>query len=195
MTSHSNNNERCPRCHSEYGTVFNRKVSCNECNREFCSACFVKIPECTYLSYGRIYAVKTVMLATTVAKNVLSVLSLGQTVKERHICPVCYENKLSKEIADYQRAVEGKFLEVELISANYKGAKANYHNNPLEITTGWWRDRSNVQKALRVTAATHDRCFVNHIYWEQSTNSEPSESGKGTYYYTVWRASGIACNK
>jgi hypothetical protein len=194
MLFHSNNaHEHCPRCNHEYGNLFRRQVSCAECNRIFCSACFVKIPKCEYLAWGGIYGAKTVMLATGVARSILKGLFLDSAEPERYICPVCYESALADEIADYRKAVAGGFREVELISANYKGEKADYHKDPLEIKTHWRRNKSYVEKVLRVTAATHNRRFVNQISWEQGTKAESSERD-GTHYYTVWRAFGIACN-
>jgi hypothetical protein len=77
-------------------------------------------------------------------------------------------------------------------SASFRGKVPLDSTKPQErISTDWRRDKADSDRELRLLAAASGFDLIFEMDFDKSTGEEPG-SGKGTHYYTIWRAHGVA---
>ena len=83
--------------------------------------------------------------------------------------------------------------EIEVFPATYKGKKARIEKTGSHhISTGWYRNPSDVDTALSVIAAALGCNLVVEKTLQKGTGSETSDSGKGTHHYTTFSGTATA---
>jgi hypothetical protein len=139
-------------------------------------------------------------------------------LKWRHKCVACKRTFCSKHCKEYrdQELAEGLGVgdgfcrecgpdftaavsaskKVETWSARYKGhVPYDRRRGSKVIRSGWNRDRDDSVKQLQVLAAYHGFSVVRGMAFTEGTDSEPSRSGRGVHYFTVWRARASASHR
>ena len=108
-------------------------------------------------------------------------------------CPDCYKKynearyKILRSKNLYKQAPES----VRYYTIYYQGRKPK-HTDKYEISSDWFRNKYDAIEQLKIMAIFLECKNVIDVRFNKETEDEPSESGKGTHYYTVWSANGYA---
>jgi len=161
------NNNKCPSCNKKFW-FFKNKYKCVSCGKSFCFNCLRAEHEANYLNSD--------------------LYNIGGLY-----CESCFNEKVTPVLLKYRNAVK-KSKHVELFPFTYKG-KLKISSNSKTIYTDWYENKQETEEELKVSAAFMDCNVVYDIEWSKDTDSEPSENGRGTYYYTIWQAKGVLAIK
>lgn len=85
--------------------------------------------------------------------------------------------------------------DVEMVSWRYQGHKKFIVGSEIPIRSNYYRDRNEATHELQAFAKYHNRDMILKFKYERAEESETSDSGKGTHYYSTWSCSGIAVKK
>lgn len=172
---------KCFLCNTEFG-FFKWKHDCEECHKTFCSSCIVKFDnKKTYSWY---------LLDSPISKYSDSIIF------DSYVCKSCWNKNVSVFDKKYKHALDNTNL-VDSFSINYKGKVPIKSNSKiLNLESGWHKDRDVSLDYLKVTALTNDCNLIYNLEYFKGTDSESTgHKNQGTYYYTVWKAVGTACEK
>ena len=109
------------------------------------------------------------------------------------ICPQCLGTMVSEnqKLEDVWEDCE----DVEIVSSRYKGHKKFIARSEMPIKSNFYRKRDDATHELQAFAKYYERDMILDFKYERVEESETSDSGKGTHYYTTWSCSGIAVKK
>ena len=94
--------------------------------------------------------------------------------------------------ADLFDQVSDRAKKIQLYSANYRGrVPYDYGAKTMHVSSSWHRNRDFAERVVMLQAAAKGLDLVFDLKFEKTTGSEPGR-GKGTHYYSMWRASGSA---
>lgn len=159
----------CSNCNSEFG-VFRWKHECCGCEGVFCSKCLKSF-----------YGYKDLVVNTSEAGD---------------YCSNCWGQQVAPVVEKYKTSQQNA-SSVELVSVNYKG-KINIDQNvqPTILKSSWYKNREDAESSLKLSAAFLGCDTVLEFALEKNSKDEPSNTGKGRYTRSIWRATGKAvCTK
>ena len=85
------------------------------------------------------------------------------------------------------------FEKAETYSKNYQGKVPKASTSEIQkLETSWWESKDEAKKAIQIEAVFLECDVVVDLEFEKGTDSASSNNGKGTYYYSIWKATGIA---
>lgn len=165
----------CEICNKEF-SVFDWNYQCEECLKYCCIECHESLPDTGYLAFNPFSDIE-----------ITDYVLCNETV-----CIKCYKEKVAPIEEKYEKS-KSKSDSIEVFSSNYKG-DVPYKKNAKrkEITSSFRRDRDDALKELRVTADYLGYDLIYDRKWDKKTESKPSNTGDGTYKYSVWAASATA---
>lgn len=155
----------CKICNKHFG-LFHWKYRCGICENFVCRDCKEN------LNIG--YYKKRLYLDLKILNN-----------SSDCICKNC------QEVYRYKVSQINGYENVRVISHNYKGRLPQFTESK-EICSNWYTDKIDAEEELQKIAHFFGYDCVIHKRLDKGTGSETTENGKGTYYYSIWRASGVA---
>ena len=105
-------------------------------------------------------------------------------------CPGCFRDVVTSFSLRYDAACRHRHA-VRVFSANYKGKVTSDDRTERSIVSNWYRDKNECELDIRTQCAFLHLEIVQNVYFEKETGTEPSNNGKGTHYYTIWRSHGV----
>jgi hypothetical protein len=151
----------CPACRRSFG-LFRWRKRCAKCNVRRCADCLTELPALEWIS-----------------KQLWPV--------EETWCQTCVE-ALEPDYKRYDAALQ-KAKQVEAWPRTYKGNVPRDQTAPtIKVSSKWFREKSDAEFQVKFEAAFHGFDLLFDLWFDKDSDSEPSESGKGTYHYTIWRA-------
>jgi FYVE zinc finger len=157
----------CPACGKSFG-IFRWRHQCVECSTTRCTACLRSPPAEEWLSF-RVFK------------------DTGD------LCGDCYQSKAVPFVQKYEAALTTA-KNLQTWSVNYKGSIPRRGEPTEDIASNWWREKESAERQLKVTAAYLGYDLVAELRYEKRTEEEPG-TGKGTFYFTEWKATGIGCKR
>ncbi len=156
----------CKSCNKEFG-IFRWRYSCSKCSEIFCSDCMTE-PEVSF-----------------------KFLHKPPIAKDKY-CPQCWKNYAEPAVNRYIKSAE-QFNSVTTYSKNYKGRLPSFSNTTKQyIKTRLFENKDEAERAIKSEALFLGFNVVVNLTIEKETASTSSDSGKGTYHYSVWSANGEA---
>lgn len=169
----------CRNCKRSFG-IWRWGHECNHCGKSYCSSCFRRIPAFPALLHD-----PTRPLGAT-SLSPLDWLGKGQ------LCVRCWRSWVDPIVKRYHNAL-GRATGVEVFPSTYRGQiPLQAGSSTRRLKSGAHKNRDVVERRLRVTAAFHGYDVLYNLEWHRETRSKPSDSGKGTYKYSVWSGSATA---
>lgn len=167
----------CSKCGKSVNIL--SKFSCRGCGKVFCKDCVNKISLFDDIIYKEFYQ--------NIPNFEFSIIKFSSVA-----CQSCADtlNKLNEKI----NIAWKKSSSVKIYNRNYHG-KIPKKGPTWKFETTYYKDRDYALNLLKAVAAFHGYNLIYDVYYDKSTNSKPSENGKGTYYYSVFKYSGIAAHK
>lgn len=155
----------CYKCDSKFG-LFRWRSHCEECGRTYCSDCIVKFREYTWYAFS----------------------PPSNRYRNNYLCIDCWNKQIREFDNKYLDSLE-RYKTVESFPKTYRGKIPINRNIPPDtIKSDYFRNRDDSLDQLKITALMHGYDVMYNVEWIKKTESESSESGKGTYYYSVWKA-------
>ena len=164
----------CSVCNRSLG-LFNREFDCCICDKVVCRDCRTKIHNDDVMEL--LLQVHHVLNRTSSWDDSFSVCSNCVNEFRRRY------SKMKDKMSDSSA--------VRIYTINYQG-RIPKGNNKIKIDSPWFCDRNKAVDKLKTMAAYLDCKYIVEVRFNKDTESEPSENGKGTHYYTIWQASGYA---
>ncbi len=168
---------RCETCNKEF-SVFDWNYQCKQCLKYCCIECHKHLPKTNYLTFDPFSDIE-----------ITDYVLCSETV-----CKYCYREKINPIKEKYKKS-KRESGGIEIFSSKYEG-KIPYESGAgrKKISSSFRRDRDEALKELRVTADYLGYDLIYDRKWDKKTKSEPSNTGDGTYKYSVWSASAIVTN-
>ena len=157
--------KNCPDCERSFG-FFRWRWKCDICSIVRCNNCMEKIPDFKWY--------------------------LEAPFPKGKMCKKCRQEKVKPALASYSKILE-KAENLPTWPVTYKGKISYDRNLELQnIESNWHKNRDHALQQLKVTAALNGFDLVIEVQFIKDTDSTSSNNGKGTYYYSVWKAIGKA---
>jgi len=158
----------CLKCYASFN-LFRWRHVCEQCGGTYCSDCIINLTR-YYPDY--------------LLENPASVY------KNDYLCFGCWHSKIKDFETKYEEA-HTKLDSIECYPETYKGI-INIENipNPIMLESHYHKNRDDSLNQLKVTAIIKGFNVIYKMKFIKSTSSIASDSGKGTYYYSEWKATG-----
>jgi hypothetical protein len=161
------NISNCTDCGKKFG-LFRWRHSCSFCGKILCSSCLHSFPAFPYLTDD-----------------------FQEKYQNISYCKICWQRN-GQPICDSYNSAINIYDKVMIFSATYRGQIPIIKGSTQEnIRTPYFRNKTDAETIMKVTAAFLGCDLVYNVFWSKETDSETSDSGKGTYYYSVWSVRGI----
>lgn len=95
------------------------------------------------------------------------------------------EDNIKNDIANLKDGA----IEMQIYSKNYQGMIEHDKTCNISITSNEYKDKDEALYSLKLKATNLDCDMIYNLSYEKETEND------GNYYYSVWRASGIATKK
>lgn len=149
----------CEECEKEFG-FFEEEFKCRGCSKTVCSDCLIKPPKLKYLAFDLIEPAG-------------------------RCCNNCHSETNWTAINQKYEYCLDNYEQVKTYSINYEGNVPKAAGSEKNIIiTDFFKDRSDAEKSLKVSAAYIECDLVTEKSFEKGKSQD------GNYVHSVWRAIG-----